>query len=167
MRSKATELSGKLNWIIELVVGGIMAALVLDVWIGVMDRYMFHWQLPWPEALARYLMIWVALLAISCGIYRNEHIGLYFVLNKLPAKARKPVLIALDFLALALFGYLFWFGIEFAVSGAKRNAMIFGLSLAPAFAAVPVAAGIAALQVILKIIGRNDSSSVPPQTQGN
>ena len=145
----AANLSDGLNWFIERIVAALMLLMVLDVWLGVLDRYGFHWQLPWPEELARYLMIWAALLAISCGIARREHIGLTLLLDRLPTVLRAPILILMDIVALLIFAYIAWYGIDFVQSGAKRQAMIFGISLAIPFAAVPVAAAIACLQQIL------------------
>ncbi|MCB1637400.1 MAG: hypothetical protein KDI15_00975, partial [Thiothrix sp.] len=65
MRSWAFKASDRINTIVEAIVAVLMLLLVLDVWLGVADRYFFHWQLPWPEELARYLMIWAAMLAVS------------------------------------------------------------------------------------------------------
>lgn len=149
MREVAGRLSASVNRLVEIVVGLLMALLVVVVWIGVVDRYLFHWQLPWPEAVARYLMIWAALLAVSCGIARQEHIGLTMLADKLPGGMRRGVFLLLDILAMGLFAYLFWYGIAFAIGGASRQAMIFGMSLAPAFAAIPVAAALAFLQLTL------------------
>ena len=89
----ADRISRQLNRGTEVILAALMVALVLDVWIGVVDRYFFHWQLPWPEVLARYLMIWAAMLAVSSGIARREHIGLTAVLLNLPAPPRRPMLI--------------------------------------------------------------------------
>tara|TARA_R110002012_G_scaffold81645_3_gene206590 strand:+ start:6248 stop:6496 length:249 start_codon:yes stop_codon:yes gene_type:complete len=66
-----------------------MLTLVLDVWLGVADRYYFHWQLPWPEVMARYLMIWAAMLAVSSGVARRDHIGLTGFLMMLPFQLRR------------------------------------------------------------------------------
>lgn len=152
MRRLADRASHFLNKGVEALLIILMAALVLDVWIGVADRYFFHWQLPWPGVLARYLMIWMALLAISCAIVRREHIGLTLLIHKLPVGLRRCVLIFSDLIVLGLFLYLCWYGIAFASSGLSRNSMIFGLSLAPAFTAVPVAAGLAAVQTLLVLV---------------
>lgn len=149
MQRLAARLSHAINWFVERVIAALMVLLVLDVWLGVIDRYIFHWQLPWPEVLARYLMIWAALLAISAGIARREHIGLTLLLNHIPRVLRRPLLLALDILALALFVYVGWFGIDFALNGATRQAMIFDMTLALPFAAVPVSAAVAALQLLL------------------
>lgn len=138
-----------------------MLTLVLDVWLGVADRYYFRWQLPWPEELARYLMIWASMLAVSSGIARREHIGLTAFIDTLPKVARRTVLIVIDLLALALFLYVFWFGISFAISGASRQAMIFGASLQPFYAAIPVAAAVSSVQMLLVLLRDMGEHSEP------
>ncbi|MCF3936209.1 TRAP transporter small permease [Acuticoccus sp. M5D2P5] len=152
MRQKAGALSAILNRIVEFIVVIMMASLVMTVWIGVLDRYFFHWQLNWPEPLARYLMIWTVLLAISCAIARREHIGLTIVLDRLPHGLRRTLLIVCDLLAIALFLYVLWFGIQFTAQGFNRRALIFGLSMGPAFAAIPAAAALCALQLALVLV---------------
>ncbi|CTQ55852.1 Neu5Ac permease [Roseibium album] len=152
MQAWARMTSARINTAIETLVAVLMLLLVLDVWLGVVDRYYFHWQLPWPEVMARYLMIWAAMLAISCGIARREHIGLTSFLHMWPASFRRLVLILMDVLALALFLYVTWYGIGFAQSGASRHAMIFGLSLEPFYAAIPVSAAIASVQLLLVLL---------------
>ncbi|AHD11848.1 TRAP transporter small permease [Phaeobacter gallaeciensis] len=148
----AERISLGINRTVEAIVAALMVALVLDVWIGVVDRYWFHWQLPWPETLARYLMIWAAMLAVSSGIARREHIGLTAFLVALPQKARNAILICIDILALALFAYVLWFGIGFAQSGSTRQAMIFGATLEPFFWAIPASALLAVIQLVLVML---------------
>ncbi|MEO9526064.1 TRAP transporter small permease subunit [Roseibium sp.] len=152
MRAWAVHTSAKLNTAAEAVIVVLMALLVLDVWLGVVDRYYFHWQLPWPEIVARYLMIWAALLAVSSGIARRDHIGLTAVIMRVPVPLRRAVLIAVDLCVLALFLYVFWYGLGFAASGASRQAMIFGVSLQPFYAAIPAAAALASVQTVLAMI---------------
>lgn len=152
MRSWAGKASARINSVVEAIVACLMLALVFDVWLGVADRYYFRWQLPWPEEFARYLMIWAALLAVSCGIAGREHIGLTAFIDRLPRPLRRTSLIVMDLLALALFLYVLWFGIPFANSGATRQAMIFGTSLRPYYAAIPVAAAIASVQMVLVLL---------------
>ncbi|ASP35617.1 TRAP transporter small permease [Labrenzia sp. VG12] len=152
MRDWAAKTSARLNKGVEAVVALLMALLVLDVWLGVVDRYFFHWQLPWPEIIARYLMIWAAMLAVSSGIARRDHIGLTAAIMQVPQGLRRGVLIAIDLFILALFLYVFWYGLGFAESGAKRQAMIFGISLQPFYAAIPTAAALAVIQTVLVMI---------------
>jgi len=152
LREQAGAASAVINRLVEIVIVILMALLVADVWVGVLDRYLFKWQLNFPEILARYLMIWTALLAISVGIARREHIGLTILIDHLPANLRRLVLMTCDVLALGLFVWAAIYGFQFAMSGISRRALIFGMSLAPAFAAVPVAAGLAAIQLALCLV---------------
>ena len=162
-------LSRQINRGTEVVLAALMVALVLDVWIGVVDRYFFHWQLPWPEVLARYLMIWAAMLAVSCGIARREHIGLTVLLMSLPQGGRRGLLVLIDVMTFALFFYVLWFGIGFAESGAKRQAMILGATLQPFYSAIPAAALLACVQVVLVMIrdmGRQLDTVTPNEGSG-
>lgn len=150
---KLSKLSGQasfwLNRIVETVIAILLALLVLDVWLAVLDRYLFRWQLPWPEVLARYLMIWAALLAASSGIARREHIGLSLLIRHFSPGVRRALLVAVDMITLTLFVYLAIYGIGFAEKGGSRQAMILGLTLLLPFAAVPVSAGLCAIQTLL------------------
>ncbi len=152
MKTWTASWSARINGVVEAVVAALMLALVLDVWLGVMDRYFFRWQLPWPETLARYLMIWAAMLAVSSGIARRDHIGLNALVMALPLPLRRFILVAMDLLSLALFLYVAWFGIPFAQSGALRQAMIFGVSLAPFYAAIPAFAALCSIQLVLVLL---------------
>jgi TRAP-type C4-dicarboxylate transport system permease small subunit len=152
IREKAAAISSRINWVVERVIALLMALLVADVWLGVVARYVLRVQIPWTEELARYLMIWAALLAISSGIARREHIGFRLLLEKFPAALQKTLLIAFDVAAFAFFAFLFIYGIGMTGTGAKQFAMIFGMSMAIPYASVPVSSLLACIQIILACI---------------
>ncbi|MEM7044835.1 MAG: TRAP transporter small permease subunit, partial [Pseudomonadota bacterium] len=110
--------------------------------------------------------IWAALLAISSGIARREHIGFRLLLERFPDSLQKTFLIAFDALAFALFAFLFAYGIGMTGTGAKQFAMIFGMSMAIPYASVPVSALLACIQIVLAGIrdaGRLDlGGGAPP-----
>jgi TRAP-type C4-dicarboxylate transport system permease small subunit len=127
----------------------LMALLVMDVWLGVFARYVMPLPITFMEEAARYLMIWVALLAVSSGIARREHIGVQMLFVRLPALARRLLLGLLDLLAIAFFAVLLWYGIGMVERGERISTMIYGLSKMLPFAAVPVSAALAIVQLIL------------------
>ena len=149
MQELAGKLSEAINWVVERTIAALMLILILDVWTGVIDRYVFHWQLPWPEVIARYLMIWMALLAISAGIARREHIGLTALTSKMPLHVRRPVLVTAECVALVMFLTIAWFGLEFAEKGARKHAHIFDMSLYWPYMALPVSMALAGIQSLL------------------
>ncbi|WP_035691438.1 TRAP transporter small permease [Azospirillum halopraeferens] len=150
--ARADRWGGALNRWVERLCALLVVVLVLDVWLGVLARYVLPIHLTFTEELARYLMIWVALLAVSCGVYRREHIGMLFLFERLPGRARRAVLLGLDGAAFAFFALLAWYGIGFTAAGAKQFSMIFGMSKALPFAAVPVTAALAGIQVVLAAV---------------
>lgn len=151
----------RLNWVIERLCALLVALMVLDVWFGIISRYMVDLQITWTEELARYLMIWGSLLAVSCGVYYREHVGLMLLLESLPRKLQLVIRVMLDLLGLAFFMVLAWYGFNMARDGASQYATIFNMTMTLPFAAVPVSAGLAALQMLLVSI--RDVSRLAPR----
>lgn len=165
LQQKTAALSSRLNWVVERIVAFLMVLLVADVWLGVVARYILRVQIPWTEELARYLMIWAALLAISSGIARREHIGFRLLLERFPKGMQKAFLILFDAMAFAFFAFLFIYGIGMTGTGAKQFAMIFGMSMAIPYASVPVSALLACVQIVLAGIrdaGKLDHDDTEP-----
>ncbi len=144
--------SHRLSRGVEIAVVGLMVLLVLDVWLGVLVRYIIDLPLTFTEEAARYLMIWMALLAVSIGIARREHIGVLILFDRLRGVARHMCLAVFDLLGLFLFGFLLYYGIGFTVSGAHQLTMIYAMPKSIPFASVPVACALACMQVVLTAI---------------
>ena len=140
--------TGLCKWV-DRACMALMALLVIDVWLGVFARYVMPLPITFMEEAARYLMIWVALLAVSSGIARREHIGVQMLFIRLPALARRCLLAVLDLLAIAFFAILLWYGIGMVERGGRVSTMIYGMSKMLPFAAVPVSAALAMIQLIL------------------
>lgn len=150
--ARAAATSAWLDRAVERVCVGLAVLLVLDVWLGVIVRYAIPLPITFMEEAARYLMIWMALLAVSCGISRREHIGVELLFDRLPFTLRRALLAALDLTALAFFALLLFYGIGMVDKGAKHFTMIYGMSKALPFAAVPAAAALACVQLVLVAI---------------
>ncbi len=149
LADRAAVLSDRLSRAVEIVVVVLMVLLVLDVWLGVFVRYVVDLPLTFTEEAARYLMIWMALLAVSVGIARREHIGVLVLFDRLGARGRHVALAAFDVLGFGLFALLLYYGIGFTVSGLQQLTMIYSIPKAIPFASVPVACALACLQVVL------------------
>jgi len=144
----------RLNRHVERFCVLLLALLVIDVWLGVLVRYVIPLPLTFTEELARYLMIWMALLAVSSGIAHREHIGVEFIFSRLPAVVRRWLAVSFDLIALAFFGALFVYGLGFTIRGFSRVTMIYAIPKGYPFAGVPLAAGLACIQLVL--VGLHD-----------
>ena len=139
----------RVNWGVERVCVALLVILVLDVWLGVLARYVIPLPITFTEELARYLMIWMALLAVSSGVAYREHIGVEFIFSRLPAGVRRWLAVAFDVIGFAFFFVLFWYGIGFTEKGMSRITMIYAIPKGYAFAGVPLAAFVACVQFAL------------------
>ncbi|MDG1738614.1 MAG: TRAP transporter small permease [Paracoccaceae bacterium] len=126
--------------------------MILDVWLGIAVRYIPSLQLTFTEELARYLMIWIALLAVSSGISYREHIGVAVLYKRFPERVRRGLAVAFDGLALLFFLVVFFYGLGLVDKGFGRVTMIYGIPKAYPYIGVPLAAALASIQLVLVAI---------------
>ena len=153
--------SASLTWAVERVCALLVVLLVLDVWLGVFARYVVPLPVTFTEEAARYLMIWTAMLAISCGVSRREHIGVQLLQDRMSPGLRALTLCFIDSLAVGCFAFLLVYGMGFVAGGARSFTMIFGMSKALPFAAVPVSAALACIQLVL--VAMRDQATLQQQ----
>lgn len=150
--AKAIKASRRLNWLVERFCVLLLALLVLDVWLGVLARYVLPFPATFTEELARYLMIWMALLAVSSGISHREHIGVLVLFERFPPAVRKWLAVLFDLIALVFFALIFFYGLGMVERGFSRYTMIEAIPKAYPFMGVPLAAAMACIQLILVAI---------------
>lgn len=149
----------RLNWFIERLCALLLGAMVVVIWFEVVERYFLHLGMTWTEELSRYIMIWAALLAVSCGAFYREHIGLNIVHRFLPPMGVTILQFTLDLIALAFFLFLAWYGIGMTKAGLGQFATIFGITMVVPFAAVPISSALTAFQIFAAMFRRAEPSS--------
>ncbi len=149
----------RLNWLVERVCAALVGIMVVVIWFGVVERYFLHLGFTWTEELSRYVMIWAALLAVSCGAFYREHIGLDIVKRFLPPAGERILIIGLDLVSLAFFLFLTWYGFGMTRDGLGQYATIFGITMVVPFAAVPVSSALAAFQVFAAMVRNSEQSA--------
>ena len=149
----------RVNWLVERICALLIGIMVLVIWFEVVERYFLHLGHTWTEELSRYVMIWAALMAVSCGAFYREHIGLDIVKRFLPPMGARILMICLDLVSMAFFLFLAWYGIGMAKAGLSQYATIFGITMVVPFAAVPVSSALTAFQVFAAMF--RDSNRIP------
>ncbi|MDR1488890.1 MAG: TRAP transporter small permease [Desulfovibrio sp.] len=150
----------RLNWINERVCAALVAATVIIVWFGVFERYIFAMGMIWTEELARYLMIWAALMAVPCCAYRREHIAVYLLFCRLPKSWQKPGRLILDCVGLLFFLFMFVYGLGMVEQGKAEFASIFGMTMVVPFMSVVVCSLLTMIQITVTML--RDYSGVRP-----
>lgn len=138
-----------MNYVTERVCAALVAAMILVVWLGIVGRYFTAFGVTWTEELARYIMIWAALLAVPCCTYRREHIGLDMLFSRLPERNQRAARIALDCVGLAFFVFLAVYGLTMTRQGATQYATIFGMTMTIPFLSVPVSCALTVVQILV------------------
>ena len=142
----------RLNWVVERLCALLVGVMVMVIWFGVVERYFLHLGFTWTEEFSRYVMIWAALLAVSCGAYYREHIGLDIVKRFLPRRGARILSIFLDLVSLSFFLFLAWYGIGMTREGLGQYATIFGITMVVPFAAVPISSALTAFQIFAAML---------------
>jgi len=150
----------RLNFITERICALLVAAMIGVVWFGIVERYALAMGITWTEELARYIMIWAALLAVPCCTYRREHIGLDLVFSKLTPGKQRVARLILDALGLCFFLFLAYFGVSMAKQGLHQYATIFGMTMFVPFLSVPVTATLTSFHIINTML--RDAAGITP-----
>lgn len=131
------------------------AGLFLCVMMQIVWRYILELPLPWSEEVARYLLVWISLLAVAIAFRNDSHIRLDFFIARCPRVLRHVVWVFFNLLVLAFLVLLVVYGIPNAFLGkntfspglsASFSTMTFTLFLP--YLSVPVAAGIMILNFL-------------------
>jgi TRAP-type transport system small permease protein len=149
---------------VQLVEGGLRFAaalcllvLTLLVVAQVVLRYGFGGVPFFTEEVARYAMIWMALLAAAVGVREASHIRIDFVPDAIRAvspRTRHALDAVLDVISLTVFLVLLWYGVDMTMFAASQTSDGLRISLSYPYAAVPVSFLFATLFALLRLAQR-------------
>ncbi len=130
----------------------LAGAMLLTVGFGVVERYILNLGHTWPEELARYIMIWMALMAVPVCAYRREHIGLDLIFSRLPDWLRPKLRFVLDLIGMGFFLLLLIYGVGMTQAGGSQYATIFGITMMIPFLSVPVTSALTVFQILVTML---------------
>jgi TRAP-type C4-dicarboxylate transport system permease small subunit len=138
LRKISVEVSRISERIVQYILVGMVGVMTVIIIIQVFMRYLFLFSLSWSEEVARYLMIWVSFLGASLALKYGFHIGVEFIINRIPEEMRGWVnLIAkIGILIFLIYFTLGGFRVSWAVRDQDSPALLF--SMAYAYLAAPV-----------------------------
>ena len=150
-----TRLNERLCGMLSKVVGGILAAISLVLFLSVAMRYLFNRPFSWSGELAAILLVWMTLLGAPVGLRKGSHISIGFLVDNLPDWGQRVVRPAAMLVVLFVCGMMVSRGWGFAVKGMRR--IVPSMAWLPfgfAYLAVPV--GYSAMMLVcLEILMKN------------
>ena len=140
------------RWIrrVCIVCSGALFVLVIA---QILFRYVFKFSAPWTEEAARYLMIWMALLAAGIAFQTGQHFNIDFVTSRLRAKTQRKIALFTGFLTFLFILCIIFWGIPFAILGFFTISPGLEITMFLPYLAVPVAGGVMMLNLIVYLGG--------------
>lgn len=86
--------------------------MVFAAFLQVLNRNIFHFPIAWTEELARYSMVWMALLGTQIALREGKQMSVEFFTNLFNKSIQKLFYIIGDLLCFAFAGITFWFSID-------------------------------------------------------
>lgn len=131
-------------------IGVIIVAALL--FLQVVLRFVFNTGLPWPEEAARYIMIWVTMLAGSLLIRDEQLISVDFFDQYWPKHWLGYRNALFRLLLTIMLAVMVWYGMDQALFAAYRRTATLEISWFWPYLAIPVGAALMLLNMILLAI---------------
>lgn len=119
----------------------LVFASVVVISMQIIWRYAFRNPIGWSEQVGRYIFVWIVMMAVPVGLWRQ---GLYrfdLILNKLRG-ATAMIVKTINYLAcLGFSGYFFYNAMYLCINGGWRYAQGVHIKMIWLYAAQPICAG--------------------------
>ena len=150
---------------VYVAVVSMFALQVVVVFAQVIWRFVFNDPFSWSEELARYLQVWIVLLAASVCIYEGSHLAVDYLVHYLPTRHRRILSLAVTILMMIFFGVLIVAGIKMMVTAQSQTSPALHISMSAVYLVFPVAGTLMlleSLKVFLELLSANKSE---PETR--
>lgn len=144
-----------LERVLDAVLALMLTILVASLVWQVFGRYALDRAPGWSEELARFLMVWIAMLGSAVVMRENGHITVSVLVDALPRSVRSVLLAVRDAVVLATVYVLFAYGINLAALLKGQLSAAFEVTMALPYAALPAGAFLIGLAVVVARLTRS------------
>ncbi|UAB70420.1 TRAP transporter small permease subunit [Vibrio sp. SCSIO 43132] len=162
--------NNRMIWVGRQIAWVLVFAMVATILLQVFCRYVLSNALPWPEEVARALMIWMMAL-VAAGAYRTGgFVAIEMLHDFIPQRLGQFLKLTLLVISALVLFKLSTLGLEFFDRGFRTRAASFQLSRAWIYLAMPVCfitMLMVNVELILKnLLGSNVASSETEAARG-
>lgn len=140
--------SERLNGVTEGLLVAIGVTMALVTGLQVFSRYVLNHSLFWSEEVGRICLVWISFLGASAAYKRRAHIGMDFLVVRLPQSVRRKLEMLVVLLSLTFFMVLLIYGTVFAAFITGQRTAALGLPLTLAYLVIPVSGAIFCVHAI-------------------
>ena len=116
----------------------LMAALSVDLMLGVFSRYVLASTFTWYDEIARACFVWVVFLGAAVGVKRGAHFRLHLLVDRFPPGLQRAAGVFGRLVVIAFSIALVQQGWAFVELGRAQQTPVLGLSKAWIYSAMPV-----------------------------
>jgi TRAP-type C4-dicarboxylate transport system permease small subunit len=142
--------SGAVNKIAGNAAVVLFAVMTLIVWVQIFFRFILGGGIAWSEEIAKFLMVWMALLGSSVLFREGGHIAINYFISKF--SFLRYILMFHALLSAALFVLLIYYGIDYAEFGLKCISPASGIRRFWPYLSIPVGGGFLLIQAFARFI---------------
>jgi TRAP-type C4-dicarboxylate transport system permease small subunit len=106
----------RLRWAVanfeEACCAAMLAAMSVLAIVNVAARYLTNFSLAYTEEVEVGLLVWITMLGGAAGFKHGAHLGLTFLVERMPARARRVLASAGAALGIGLYLALIWFSLR-------------------------------------------------------
>ena len=117
-------------------------------------RYIFNYPLYFAEEAARFLFVYLVMIAMSAVLRSDSHIRAEYFINFLPSKAREFLEIILDLLALCFVVIIIYTGFQIVAHTFNALSPALSISIGLIYLAAPLSAMLMCLTLIIRLIDK-------------
>jgi TRAP-type C4-dicarboxylate transport system permease small subunit len=130
--------SNRANCGVESLLFVIGLGMALLTGTQVFSRYLLNHSLFWSEEVGRMCLVWISFLGASAVYKRGGHIGIHFLVQRLPHRARRILAILLLLLSFIFFAVMILFGFSFVAFTAGQKTAALGIPKSIPYLAIPI-----------------------------
>lgn len=165
-----------LLWLGRQVSWILIGAMVVVITIQVFFRYVLNAALPWPEELARVMMIWMMALSAPSAYRWGNFVAITMIMDALPHVLGRLLNILLTVMATCVLAFLLFYAIKHFNSGFIFKSSTLKIPLAYVYLSMSLCFGVMLsvnaemiLRQVAQLIGGNDrfpNPKMPNDLQG-
>ena len=121
-----------------MLVFAVLVLLVVTLALQVISRFAFPFPLDWTEELARAGQIWLVFIGAAVGARRAEHFVVELFMARVNFPGKQAVARLVDVIVVSFFCVLAIIAAQSTIEGYDQEMPTLGVSIAWAYAAIPV-----------------------------
>jgi TRAP-type transport system small permease protein len=129
----------------------LLAAISIDLLLGVFSRYVLERTFVWYDEVARLCFMWLVFLGAAVAVRRGAHFGLDVVVASLPPPLQRFLRLLTPLTVIVFSAALIWLGWDLMRHGATQTTAVMGMPVSWIYAAMPVGAALMAFYALMSL----------------